>query len=306
MSVAAPPLPITINPPRDIHWLHAVESIGSNGAAAKLPTHLDLPFEDGELVENYRELPQTELLNSTLRPVLRRMNPDGQFAIGGNSGVYWSITDPPLRGAVAPDWFCVSGVDPTLANGTPRRSYVMWQERKVPQVVIEYISRDGKKERDTTPNTGKFWIYENGVRAPYYVIFDSFRGTLEVHHLEGKFYRPVQANEHGRFPIPELGIEFGLWRGYFGNENAIWLRAWNSDGSLIPAASELVERMTAQIEEKDRDVVQEKQRADVEKNRADVEKQRAEREKQRADVEKQHSEKLAAKLRALGLDPDAP
>src|SRR5690242_6949239 len=92
-----------------------------------LPTHLDLPSSDGTIVENHREHPQSILITEAILPVLRRMHPDGHFAIGQNSGIYYRLTEPPLRGCRAPDWYYVPGVPSTL-DGEYRRSYVLWQE----------------------------------------------------------------------------------------------------------------------------------------------------------------------------------
>ncbi|MHC5830119.1 MAG: hypothetical protein ACYT04_82865, partial [Nostoc sp.] len=51
---------------------------------------------------------------------------------------------------------------------------------------------------------------------------------------------------------------------------------------------------------------QERQRAEQESQRAQQERQRAEQERQRAEQERQRADILAAKLRELGVDPDAP
>ncbi len=92
-----------------------------------MPTHLDLPCEDGE-VHNFFEHPQSQLLSETIEPVLRRLRPDGQFLIGRDCGIYFKyVAEDPLQGCRAPDWFCVLGVPPLL-DGQLRRSYVLWQE----------------------------------------------------------------------------------------------------------------------------------------------------------------------------------
>src|SRR6516165_1824628 len=114
-----------------------------------LPGHLELPEENGESKENFRELPQNILLSQSLWPILMLRHPDRQFALGHDCGIYWTLTDPPERGAVCPDWFYVPGVPPEL-DGHYRRSYVLWKELIAPAVIIEYASDDGAKERDQT------------------------------------------------------------------------------------------------------------------------------------------------------------
>src|SRR5437588_456354 len=122
-----------------------------------LPDHKQLPETDGSIVENFQELPQNMLLTDSLSPVLARVYPDGQYAIGHDSGIYWRLTTPPLEGCKAPDWFLVPDVPPLL-DGEVRRSYVMWQEIETPLLLIEFVSGDGSEERDRTPFTGKFWV----------------------------------------------------------------------------------------------------------------------------------------------------
>src|SRR4051794_3759127 len=94
---------------------------------AALPDHKQLPETDGTIVENFQEHPQGNVLTECLLPRLHELFPDGQFCSGGDSGIYWLYTTPPLDGCKAPDWFLVVGVPPML-NGEFRRSYVLWQE----------------------------------------------------------------------------------------------------------------------------------------------------------------------------------
>jgi Uma2 family endonuclease len=136
----------------------APEQIG-----AALPDHTQLPCEDGR-VHNPEEHPQSELLTGCLLPRLNELHPDGQFFVGCDVGIYWALTRAPLDGCRAPDWFYVANVPPLL-DGKRRRSYVMWHEFVRPFVVIEYVSGDGGEERDRTPRTGKFWVYEQAIGA---------------------------------------------------------------------------------------------------------------------------------------------
>jgi Uma2 family endonuclease len=245
-------------------------------------THLDLPETDGKPVENTYQLYQSALLLSVLTPILNRLHPDGNYFAGGDTGIYWRQTKEPLEGCRAPDWFYIANV-PRLLDGEFRRSYVMWQEVISPLLVIEYVSGDGSEERDQTPNTGKFWVYERAIKAAYYVIWDPFRSQLEVFELIHGLYRPMMPSAEGRFRILEMDIELGIWNGIYHELPADWLRVWER-GRLVPTSEE---------------------QSDLERQRAENEKQRAENEKQRAENEKQRAEKFAARLRELGVDPDS-
>ncbi|MFN9536195.1 MAG: Uma2 family endonuclease, partial [Pseudanabaena sp.] len=75
-----------------------------------LPDHKQLPESDGTFVKNFQEHPQSILLTDSIEPILRKAHTDGQYAIGQDSGIYWRMTEPPEKGAEAPDWFYVPNV----------------------------------------------------------------------------------------------------------------------------------------------------------------------------------------------------
>jgi len=95
--------------------------------ATSLPDHTQLPESDGTFVKNFQEHPQSILLTDSIRPVLQQLHPNGRYCIGQDCGIYWRLTDPPEKGAEAPDWFYVPNVPPLL-DGEVRRSYVLWKE----------------------------------------------------------------------------------------------------------------------------------------------------------------------------------
>jgi Uma2 family endonuclease len=254
-----------------------------------LPDHTQLPESDGTFVKNFQEHPQSLLLTSSIRPVLDQLHPDGQYAIGQDCGIYWRLIDPPERGAEAPDWFYVPNVPPLL-NGVGRRSYVLWQEFVAPLIAIEFVSGDGSEERDATPpsapegsKAGKFWVYEQAIRIPFYAIYDVWKAALDVYELVANHYQPIAPNQRGHYPIAPMGVELGIWQGKEGNQTLPWLRWWDSAGHLLLTGEE---------------------RAEQEKQRAEQEKQRAEQEKQRAEQEKQRADRLAARLQEMGINPE--
>ncbi|RUT06617.1 hypothetical protein DSM106972_028740 [Dulcicalothrix desertica PCC 7102] len=234
-----------------------------------LPDHTQLPCEDGTFVKNFQEHPQSILLTDSIQPRLQQIHPDGQYCIGQDCGIYWRVTQPPERGAEAPDWFYVPNVPPTL-NGELRRSYVLYQEFIPPLIVLEFVSGNGEEERDKTPYDGKFWIYENVIRPAYYGIYEEKKASVEVYELVAGKYQRMQPNIRGHYSIAPLGVELGIWQGYYLNANLPWLRWWNNDGILLPTGDE-----------------------------------RAEAEHQRAEQAEQENARLREKLRSLGIDPDA-
>ncbi len=253
------------------------------------PDHTQLPDEDGTFVKNFQEHPQSIILTDSIGSVLEKIHPDGRYAIGQDCGIYWRETNPPEKGAEAPDWFYVGNVPATL-NGQIRRSYVLRREYISPLIALEFASDDGCEERDTTPlfvneegetiKPGKFWVYERIIHIAYYGIYEIKTGKLEVYELIGGSYRQLQPNEQERYLIEPLGVELGLWSGAYQNQSQLWLRWWDTSGNLLLTGSE---------------------RAELEHERAELEHERAETERKRAETAEKAQQDAIPRLLELGL-----
>jgi Uma2 family endonuclease len=248
-----------------------------------LPDHMQLPEKDDVPVMNSLEQFQNALLSDSLEPVLQQLHPDRHYFIGQDTGIYWRPTKPPMAGCKSPDWYYVPGAVP-LPSGEYRRSYVLWYENLLPLVALEHASGDGSEEHDRTPYKGKFWVYEQGIHIPYYGIHLFGTGQVEMYHLNDVRYKAMSPNENGRFVIPPMGVELGVWHGVFAGVETNWLRWWDLQGNMLLTGSE---------------------RAAKEAERAAKEAEQAAKEKERAAKEAAHAERLAAKLRELGVDPNS-
>jgi Uma2 family endonuclease len=211
-----------------------------------LPDHTQLPESDGTFVKNFQEHPQSILLTDSIEPILQQRHPDGQYAIGQDCGIYWRMTEPPEKGAEAPDWFYVPNVPPFI-NGEIRRSYVLWQEFIAPLIILEFVSGDGKEERDKTPWIGKFFIYEQVIRPAFYAIYEVKKAQVEVYRFVANQFDLIQQNERGHYPIAPLGLELGVWQGRYQNQDLPWLRWWDAEGNLLLTGAERADRLAAQL-----------------------------------------------------------
>jgi Uma2 family endonuclease len=213
------------------------------------PDHTQLPESDGTFVKNFQEHPQSILLTDSIGSILQKIHPDGQYAIGQDCGIYWRETDPPEKGAEAPDWFYVPNVPPKL-DGQIRRSYVLWREFMAPLIALEFASGNGDEERDNTPlsrtgektKPGKFWVYEQIIHIPYYGIYEINNSKLEVYTHRNGYYQKMSPNERNHYPILPLGIELGLWQGRYQNQEQLWLRWWDNEGNLLLIGDERAEQ----------------------------------------------------------------
>ncbi len=269
-----------------------------------LPDHTQLPESDGTFVKNFQEHPQSLVLTSSIEPVLQKLHPNGDYCIGQDSGIYWHLTEPPEKGAEAPDWFYVPNVSP-LINGEYRRSYVMWKEIVAPLIAIEFVSGNGAEERDASPpsdtqKAGKFWVYECAVRIPFYAIYEVRKASVEVYHLIEGHYERMQPNDRGHYPIAPMGVEIGIRE----DGSIPWLRWWDAAGNLLltgdeRAIAEKQARLQAEIAQQQAEIAQEQ--AEQARLQAEIAQQQAEQGQLQAE---QKAQRLAERLRALGIDPE--
>jgi Uma2 family endonuclease len=260
-----------------------------------LPGHLDLPDTDGLPLENSIEQIQNLLLTSSLRPILDELHPDEQYFIGHDVGIYYDPKNPKLSHCRAPDWFYVPNTSPFEPNdGTPRRSFVTWQEQgKLPYLIIEQVSKqEGKAERNRKPG-GKMWVYETILKTPYYAIFDGFdkeagEGKLEVYRLEKDQYVVEQPDANGRFLIPAFNVLLGMEDGPYHKRLRPWLRFYDLQGNLLLSGDEQA-------------IVQANKRREAEE-RAEIEGERANAEaqaRQEAEERAYNAEAEIARLREM-------
>ncbi len=257
-----------------------------------LPDHTQLPDKDNTFVQNFQELPQSTLLTDAIFPILEELHADGQFVVGQDSGIYWRLPTPhePLyKGAKAPDWFYIPNVPPML-DGQVRGSYVMWQEHVLPLIAIEFVSGNGKTERNRTPYQGKFWVYEQAIGIPYYGIYEVKKASVEMYQLVNGKYELMVANERGHYEIPEMGVEVGIWQGRYKHLDLPWLRWWDKNGNLLLHPEE--KNLLAQRQ------IEQEQLAKESAQRQTEQERRAKESAQR------QLELLAAKLRELGISPE--
>lgn len=174
-------------------------------------------------------------------------------------------------------WYPVEGnpkrraaPDVYVAFGRPkghRGSYKQWEEGGVPLTVVFEILSPGNRHKELIR---KFRFYETYGVEEYYVIDPDHR-TFEAWHRKGDRFHEVRVN--GGLISPRMGIRFD-WKP--GTDVTIS----HPDGKPFQSVLEIASA---------------RQQAE----------QRLEASEQQLAESKQRAETLAAKLRELGLDPDA-
>ncbi|MEZ2320260.1 MAG: Uma2 family endonuclease [Microcoleus sp.] len=172
----------------------------------------------------------------------------------------------------APDWFYARNVQ-ALPSQEIRRSYTPNLEGDIPAIVMEFLSASPNDEYSIKPSypPGKWFFYEQVLRVPIYVIFEPAAGVLEVYQLDsGGRYQPQQPDLNGRYWVAGVGLFLGVWQGTKAERSGYWLRWWDESGQMLLWGVEMVERKRQEIE-----IVQER------------------------------GDRLAAQLRAAGIEPEA-
>nr|WP_275974216.1 Uma2 family endonuclease [Argonema galeatum] len=192
-----------------------------------------------------------------------------------NYGICATVNDKIV--VKAPDWGYVPEI--RVSRDDVRRSYTPQLQGDIPVIVMEFVSDTEGGEYSTKPTypPGKWFFYEQVLCVPNYVIFDPQAGFLEVYQLDDSGqYQVRQPDANNRYWIAEMGLFLGGWQGSRENRTGWWLRWWDENGVLLLWGSELAEQ----------------------------ERVRAEQERVRAEQERVRADRLAAQLRAAGIEPE--
>ncbi|MCY7283221.1 MAG: Uma2 family endonuclease [Cyanobacteria bacterium CAN_BIN43] len=207
-----------------------------------------------------------EIIPSLLKSILQILWADRMdWFFGIDMGIY---TDPE-RPPIVPDGFLSLNVE-RFYDEELRLSYLLWEEEIPPILALEVVS--------TTPGgeyTSKVDAYAR-MGVLYYVIYNPKRRRktkLEIYKLINGKYELQAANP---LWMPEIGLGIGSERANYGALEREWLYWYDENNHRYPTPAEQIEL--------------ERERASLESHRADRENQRAER--------------LAAQLRALGIEPE--
>ena len=79
----------------------------------------------------------------------------------------------------------------------------------------------------------------------------------------------MSPNQRGHYPIAPLGVELGIWQGTYLGVELPWLRWWDAQGNLLLSGTEKAQQAESKLEQ-----------------------------------ERLRAERLADRLRAMGIDPE--
>lgn len=214
------------------------EIILAESSVALPPSQADLPCDDGIPMETQRHKVQMDMLIDTLSPWLAARS-DGY--VGGNMFVYFSLAQVKNQDFRGPDFFAVLGVP----KGE-RLSWVVWQEGKPPDVVIELLSESTAAQ----DKNEKKLIYQNLLRVPEYFWFDPFNPEdWAGFFLNRGVYQSIVPNAQNQLVSQSLGLALVRWQGDYKAINTTWLRWATLDGELLPTPQEIADEQRQRAEQ---------------------------------------------------------
>lgn len=224
------------------------------------PTEDDLPDSDGRNLESERQGVQIGLLARAAKLYYQSRE---DVYVGADMIVYFSLAEEKTHDFRGPDVFVV-----TSTTKRERKSWVVWQEGKGPDVIVEVLSDSTRR----TDMTIKKEVYATRLRAPEYFWYDPHSGERAGFILHGGEYVPIEPDQFDGLPSRILGLTLVRWHGVAEDIEATWLRWAAGDGTLLPTPEE------------------------AERTRADAERVRAERAEQEAAAQQRRIAELEARL----------
>ncbi|MEH2156204.1 Uma2 family endonuclease [Nostoc sp.] len=237
---------------------------------ACLPSSEELPDSDDTPVDNELQ----DLIPGLLKALLAMAWPERMdWFFGVDMGIYYDPDLPPI----VPDGFLSLGVE-RFYDENLRPSYVLWEEKKLPILALEVVSKTYRGEYST-----KKAEYAR-LGFLYYVVYNPFRRRkprLEVYKLVKNVYELHDGNPVW---LPEIGLGIGIERGTYLGIPREWMFWYNQQGQRFLTPEE------------------DKKLAQQEVQQAKQEVQQAEQKAQQA---QQETQLLRERLRSLGIDPDS-
>jgi Uma2 family endonuclease len=290
----------------------------------RLPTAAELPDSDETPVDNELQNDTPNLLLEILRWIWRDRS---DWFWGVDMGVYYEpdLEHPENSKAIVPDGFLALGVEQRRPDADGRSSYPIWQEKVLPILALEVVSKTYNGEYDD-----KLTKYQS-LGILYYVIYNPFiakgvhkecRQFMEVYKLiDGKYeLMPLTIlPEGGRIVwLDEIGLGIGYERGMRGDWQRDWLYWYDRSGVKYPTDNERAEREKLAKEQAERAKEQAeaiaqqeclaKEQERLAKEQAEAiaaqEKLAKEQAEAIAQQERRKNQKLEAYLRSIGVNPD--
>jgi len=198
-----------------------------------LPSAEDLPDSDDTPVDNELQ----NLISGLLKAILAFVWADRMdWFFGIDMGIYYDPDQP----AIVPDGFLSLGVE-RIFDENLRLSYLLWEEQRVPTMVLEVVSHKRRGEYST-----KKEFYAQ-LEVLYYIVYNPQRrrkASLEVYRLVNGKYQLQPGNPVW---LPEIGLGIGSDRGTYQGITREWLYWYNEQGKRLLTPEERVKVLAERL-----------------------------------------------------------
>jgi Uma2 family endonuclease len=160
---------------------------------------IDYPTSDG------KPIAETEIHRDDMMDLIQTLQEyfaeEPMVCVSGNMLTFYEEGN--RRKHIAPDVFVVRGIPKKQ-----RENYLIWEEGKAPDMVIEITSKSTKREDQQK----KWELYRDVLRVPEYFLFDPFeeymKPSLQGFRLVNDEYVPIKLSD-GRLPseVVRLNLE---------------------------------------------------------------------------------------------------
>lgn len=166
------------------------------GISTKAAEEVDYPTSDGKPMAETDW--HRDLMNTLIQTLAAYYSAKPLVYVSGNLLVFYKPGN--RRKHVSPDVFVVKGV-----AKHQRPNYLIWEEGKGPEVVIELTSQSTRDE----DVEDKYELYQDTLRVSEYFLFDPLgeylQPQLQGHRLRRGRYEPISPLK-GRLPSKVLGL----------------------------------------------------------------------------------------------------
>ncbi|QYX31744.1 Uma2 family endonuclease [Sphaerospermopsis torques-reginae] len=194
-----------------------------------LPSSEELPDSDETPVDNQLQHLIPGLLESILALIWSQR---WDWFFGVDMGIYYDPNEP----AIVPDGFLSIGI-PRVIHEKLRSSYVLWEEQKLPSLVLEVVSQTYRNEYSTKKES---YAHELGIL--YYVVYNpqrKIKETLEVYKLVDGEYILIPGNPVW---LPEIGLGIGKEKGTYQGITREWLYWFDENGKRFLTPEERIQQ----------------------------------------------------------------
>jgi hypothetical protein len=274
------PATTEVKPQRNptIEQSSAPKAIEDFNFPAGLPTAAELPDSDDQPVDSELQ----ELIPGILKAILLDH-------WRGRTGWLFTIDMAfhynPAQPCIAPDGLLSLGVQEP-ANENLRSSYVLWEEKVIPTLALEVVSKTPGQEY-----TEKLDIYQS-IGILYYIVYSPLlkrKARFQLYKLvNGKY--TLESDGQQPHWMPEIGLGIGPERGSYGDRDREWLYWYDQDGQRCPTPTERAESEAAA------------RKAEIAARKLAEQKAKAEATARK--LAEQKTDRLLAQLRELGIDPE--